>query len=57
MASFKKAKLNPSGTLSLLTVGKPSSTTNVVAITRDGYKSLKAGKRVKYADVAFQGNA
>jgi hypothetical protein len=53
MASFKKAKLNPSGTLSLLTVGKPSNSTNVVAITKDGYKALKAGKRVRYADVAY----
>ena len=47
--AFKKAKLNKSGTLSLLTVGRPSDATTVVTISSEDYNKLKAGKRVKFS--------
>jgi hypothetical protein len=50
MSNPKKAKLNPSGTLSLLPVGRPSDKVkaSIVTITAEAYQKLKAGKRVKY---------
>ena len=50
MANTKKAKLNPSGNLSLLPVGRPSDKVkgSIVTITAAAYQKLKAGKRVNY---------